>query len=74
MPDTKILIVEDEVIVAKNIEKRLLTAGYRVTGIATAAEEAISMVAPHKPDLVLMDIKLKGDMDCIDAANAIKQS
>ncbi len=74
MPDTKILIVEDEVIVAKNIEKRLLTAGYRVTGIATAAEEAISMVASHKPDLVLMDIKLKGEMDGIDAANAIKKS
>lgn len=74
MTDTKILVVEDEAIVAKNIEKKLITAGYQVAGIATSALEAIELAASLKPDLVLMDIKLKGKMDGIDAANAIRNS
>ena len=74
MTDTKILVVEDEVIVARNIEKRLISAGYKVAGIASSAEEAIELVASLKPDLVLMDIKLKGKMDGIDAAKAIRNS
>jgi len=74
MTDTKILIVEDEVIVARNIEKRLISAGYKVTGIASSAEKAIGLAASLKPDLVLMDIKLKGKMDGIDAAKAIRNS
>jgi len=74
MAVTKILVVEDEVIVARNIEKRLISAGYNVAGIASSAEEAIELAALLKPDLVLMDIKLKGKMDGIDAANAIWSS
>jgi len=74
MTDTKILVVEDEVIVARNIEKRLTNAGYKVAGIASSGEEAIELAASLKPDLVLMDIKLKGKMDGIDAANAIRNS
>lgn len=74
MTDTEILIVEDEVIVARNIEKRLIRAGYKVAGIASSGEEAIELAASLKPDLVLMDIKLKGKMDGIDAANAIRNS
>lgn len=74
MRDTKILIVEDEVIVARNIEKRLISSGYKVAGIASSAEEAIELAASLKPDLVLMDIKLKGKMDGIDAAKAIRNS
>jgi PAS domain S-box-containing protein len=74
MTDTKILIVEDEVIVARNIEKRLISSGYKVAGIASSAEEAIELAASLKPDLVLMDIKLKGKMDGIDAAKAIRNS
>ena len=71
---TKILIVEDEAIVAKNIEKHLLNAGYKVVGLATKAEELIEKAETKKPDLVLMDIKLKGKMDGIDAANKIRES
>lgn len=74
MREIKILIVEDEVIVARNIEKRLISAGYKVAGIASSGEEAIELAASLKPDLVLMDIKLKGKMDGIDAANAIRNS
>jgi len=71
---TKILIVEDDAIVAKNIEKHLLNAGYKVVGLATKAEESIEKAESEKPDLVLMDIKLKGKMDGIDAANKIRES
>jgi PAS domain S-box-containing protein len=72
--NTKILIVEDEAIVAKNIEKHLLNAGYKVVGLATKAEESIEKAETEKPDLVLMDIKLKGKMDGIEAANKIRES
>lgn len=74
MTDIKILIVEDEVIVAKNIENRLQAAGYTVTDTAITAEEAIEKAESQKPDLVLMDIKLKGEMDGIEAANVIRKS
>ena len=57
--ETKILIVEDEAIVAKNIEKHLISAGYKVVGVATTAEESIKKAQTRNPDLVLMDIKLK---------------
>ena len=72
--ETKILIVEDEVIVAKNIEKHLNSAGYSVVGYATTAEESIKKALKEKPDLVLMDIKLKGATDGIEAANKIRET
>lgn len=73
MPETKILIVEDETIVAKNIEKKLINSGYEVAGIAISAEEAIELTKSSCPDLILMDIKLKGDSDGIEAAKKIKR-
>ncbi len=72
--ETKILIVEDEAIVAKNIEKHLISAGYKVVGVATTAEESIKKAQTRNPDLVLMDIKLKGETDGIEAANKIRES
>ncbi len=72
--NTKILIVEDEAIVAKNIETHLINAGYEVVGFATTAEESIEKAQQAKPDLVLMDIKLKGNIDGIEAANKIRES
>ncbi len=69
--ETKILIVEDETIVAKNIERHLINAGYKVVGFASTADEAIRKSQSEKPDLVLMDIKLKGRLDGIEAADKI---
>jgi PAS domain S-box-containing protein len=74
MAGTKILIVEDETIVAKNIEQKLINAGYEVTGTAITAEEAIKSAKNTSPDLVLMDIKLKSEMDGIKAAQVIRKS
>ena len=69
----KILIVEDENIVAMDIRKILLNSGYEITSIVTSGEEAITTVREQKPDLILMDIVLKGKMTGIDAARIITQ-
>lgn len=71
MPD-KILIVEDEVITAMDIKNMLKNFGFDVVGIASTGKDAINKAEEFKPDLVLMDISLKGDMDGIEAAEEIK--
>jgi two-component system cell cycle sensor histidine kinase/response regulator CckA len=67
-----ILIVEDEGIVALDLENRLEGLGYSVSGIAATGKDAIRKAAEMHPDLVLMDIRLRGDMDGIEAARAIQ--
>jgi signal transduction histidine kinase len=72
MSPIKILVVEDEIIVAEDIAGRLKRMGYAVTATVPSGEEAIAKVAENPPDLVLMDIVLKGDMDGITAAEKIR--
>lgn len=78
MPDmtdrVTILVVEDESLVAKDLSFRLTDLGYEVVGVAHTAEDAVKSAEEFKPDLILMDIRLKGDMDGIDAAMEIKKS
>ena len=69
---TKILVVEDQTIVALNIKNRLKNLGYAVPGTAVSGEGAIREAELTNADLVLMDIVLKGDMDGIEAARIIK--
>jgi len=72
MPKTRILVVEDDQLVAIDICTRLEALGfYDVAGKATTGEEAVKIVEELKPDLVLMDIVLKGVMDGIEAAGLI---
>jgi PAS domain S-box-containing protein len=71
MTNAKILVVEDEAIVAKDLQYRLISFGYTVPVIASSGEEAINQAVKISPDLVLMDIKLKGTMDGIEAAQEI---
>ncbi len=66
-----ILIVEDERIVAEDIQKSLENLGYSVSAIVPSGEKAIQKAEEDNPDLVLMDIVLKGDMDGIEAAEQI---
>jgi len=73
MAERRILIVEDEHIVAMGIKRMLKGLRYTVTGIASSGEEAISKAESTFPDIVLMDIMLKGDIDGIDAAKEIKE-
>jgi len=68
----KILIVEDESIVARDIKSTLKTFGYEVVGIVASGEEAIEQALQLRPDLVLMDIMLKGDLTGVEAAKKIR--
>jgi DNA-binding NarL/FixJ family response regulator len=67
----KILIVEDNPLLAMNTEDYLTEAGYDVVGIASTGEMAIELVARHRPALAVMDIRLAGTTDGIAAAVAI---
>ena len=73
MEKTRILIVEDDMIIAANISLQLSNLGYEVTGIETKAEEAIHHALETKPDMILMDIQLRGQSNGIDAAIAIRK-
>lgn len=64
----KILVVEDEMIIAAKISMHLTNLGYEVTGILPRGEEALLSVEENKPDIVIMDIRLKGDMNGIETA------
>ena len=68
----KILVVDDEVIIASDLESRLKALGYTVCAKATNGEQALDLVEQHQPDLVMMDIVLQGEMDGIDAAEVIR--
>jgi CheY-like chemotaxis protein len=72
LKNSRILVVEDEAIVAMVIKRRLKDLGYIVSGIASTGKDAIIKVEGTFPDLVLMDIRLKGDMDGIEATKTIK--
>jgi CheY-like chemotaxis protein len=67
----KILIVEDENIIASDIRAMLEDLGYRVSAIVSSGEESIQKASKMKPDLVLMDIKLKGSLDGVSAGKEI---
>ena len=71
MPEIKILIVEDEAIVAEDIRNSLQSLGYTTFAVVSSGEEAIAKIEEDRPDLVLMDIVLKGDIDGIEAASQI---
>ncbi len=72
MNRSQILVVEDERIVAKDIQVKLKSFGYAVPVVASSADEALKAVTENRPDLVLMDIVLKGKEDGIEAAQQIR--
>lgn len=72
MSREKILVVEDERIVAEDIKLRLSGLAYTVCGIAFSGEEAVKKTEEMRPDLVLMDIVLEGRMDGVEAASLVK--
>lgn len=64
----KILMVEDDMIIAADISMQLSQLGYDIIGISTQAEDALKIVATNRPDIILMDIILSGKMNGIEAA------
>jgi len=73
MSGEKILLVEDDNIIAKVAEWRLKNLGYTLIGRATTGAEAMEFVVRNKPDVVLMDINIKGEIDGIETARMIKK-
>jgi PAS domain S-box-containing protein len=73
MNPARILIVEDETIVALDVKNRLIEMGYEVAGLADRGDLALDLVSSTHCDLVLMDIRIKGDMDGIAVAEEIRK-
>ena len=72
MEKLNIFIVEDESIVAKDIQNNLIKLGYNVLGIANNGKDAIEQIKATNPDVVLMDIMIKGDLTGIEVAEQIR--
>jgi two-component system response regulator LytT len=73
MSKTNVLVVEDESIVSKDIQHSLKKLGYLIAGAAVTGEKAIELARTEAPDIVLMDIMLKGEMNGIEAADIIRR-
>ncbi len=69
----RVLIVEDEAIVADDLEQQVLQLGYEVAGVAASGREAVALADENRPDIVLMDIQLQGAMTGTEAANVIQR-
>src|SRR5881398_2062024 len=69
----KVLIVEDEIIVADDLEWQLTKVGYEVVGIAVSGEEALTLADQERPHIVLMDIQLQGHVNGLEAAKTIQR-
>ncbi len=68
-----ILVVEDELIVAKHIEKQLIKSGYKVTAIVNNGKSALKEIKRIAPDLILMDVRIEGDLDGIETSALINK-
>jgi diguanylate cyclase (GGDEF)-like protein/PAS domain S-box-containing protein len=73
MAKAQILVVEDESIVARDIQHRLRALGYHIPAVASSGEEALKTAEATRPDLVLMDIRLKGAMDGVATAEELRR-
>lgn len=69
----KILVVEDEVIIGRDLQLMLTKMGYEVPAVAVSAEEALACVDEHEPDVALLDVVIEGDRDGIQLARLIRE-
>jgi PAS domain S-box-containing protein/putative nucleotidyltransferase with HDIG domain len=74
MNKIRLVIVEDESLVARDIENMAVSQGYEVCGIASTGEQCLELVARHQPDIILMDVIIRGSMDGITVAEKIRAS
>lgn len=72
-PEPRALIVEDETLIAEELRERLSRLGFSVIAAVDSAEEGIAIATRERPDLVLMDIRLRGEKDGVQAAEEIHQ-
>lgn len=73
MKDKSVLIVEDDMIISLVVENMVKKLGFKVVGKTISGEEAVTLATDLKPELVLMDVRLKGELDGIDAVEMIKK-
>ncbi len=73
-PADRVLVVEDEGIVAMELEALLEQAGYSICGVVTTGEQALALAQEVRPDLVIMDIRLRGKLDGIDTAQTLQET
>ena len=73
MANQRVVIVEDDVFIRFDLTTHMMSAGHTVVGTADSAAEAINLVERERPDLVLMDVRLMGEPDGIEAATQIWQ-
>ena len=73
LPAKTVLVVEDERVVAKDLQHTLIRLGYRVPLTVASAEDAVRAVAHECPDIVLMDIRIRGELDGVEAAGILKK-
>lgn len=73
MVKAQVLVVEDDALIARNIQLELHGMGYAVPAIATSGEEALQKAAEIQPDLVLMDISLRGEMDGVKTVERLRE-
>ncbi len=69
----KVLIVEDELIIAEDIKEILENAAYEVVGVAASSDETLQLLTTIMPDILLMDVSIKGNIDGIQLANTIRE-
>ncbi|WP_332912932.1 response regulator [Algoriphagus boritolerans] len=74
MNKLKILIVEDELVIAEDLRETLEELGYEVCGIAISSREALALIEEKSPDLALLDIQIKGGKDGIELAAEINEN
>jgi CheY-like chemotaxis protein len=69
----KILLVEDEFLIARLLQRNLKLLGYEMVELVSSGEEALERVKEEKPDVIVMDIRLAGELNGIEAAKEIRQ-
>lgn len=69
---TRVFIVEDQIIVAEDLAQRLERNGFEVAGIASSGHEAIELIKTIHPDLILMDVRIRGELNGIEVAIIIQ--
>jgi len=69
---TRVFIVEDQIIVAEDLAQRLERNGFEVAGIASSGHEAIALIKNIHPDLILMDVRIRGELNGIEVAIIIQ--
>jgi two-component system, response regulator PdtaR len=70
---TRTLIVEDEFLIAQSLKTQLEALGCEVCGVADSADKAVELAIKHDPGIIMMDVRLSGDGDGVDAARAINK-